>query len=148
MVSDVDEVLTAIKVELATLNGKVDTLSSSLTGQVSLVNERMGADSRQSAQILALLKDQMVSLVADQGVMRAQMRENEVKAAHDANEVRTDLEAQMVTLRADLSEALRALQASVDDLKQRWAKLVGFGLGVAALSSTATAILTRAMGAE
>lgn len=130
------DVLSDIKVALATLNGKVDTMT-----------ERMEAGDRQSAQLVTLVKDQLVYQAADLAELKAVVRENNSKADAAATAVRVDLERQIRDLRNDLNDAIKALTTSVNELKQWRAKLVGFGVGVAALSSTATAVVMKVLGA-
>lgn len=135
MSTAVDDALTEIKVGLATMNGKIDTLA-----------EKVDAGDKQSSQLVQLVKDQLSYLAADQGQLSAVVRENEVKANEAASAVRVDLERQIKDLRTDLNKAIEALTASVDELRQWRSKLIGFGIGIAALSSTATAFVMKAIG--
>ena len=130
------DVLTEIKVSLATLNGKVDTMAS-----------QMEAGDRQSAQLVALVRDQLSYLAADTGVLKAQVSENEVKANEATSAVRVDLERQIKELRTDLNRAIEALTSSVNDLNKWRARVAGIAVGAAGLSSIATAVVLKAVGA-
>lgn len=149
---------TQIAVQLATLQGKIDTVIA-----------RMEAGDRQGEQLVALTKDQIKFLAADTGELKAVVRELAIKTDNQINAlaakmehaisvVRLDLERQVNVTRGELDKQIRETvqpvdekvknyTTLVDDLRLWRAKVVGMSIAVSVLSSGITATVLKGLGA-
>lgn len=113
--------LTVIKVQLAELGGKLDTLAA-----------LMEAGDRQSAQLVALVKDQLTYLSADQGELKAIVRE-----LSQRNEIG------LSALRVDLERRLDEHRQEIDTLKLWRARLMGLAAGTSMISALLTGLAVK-----
>jgi len=160
---------TQIAVQLATLQGKIDTVIA-----------RMEAGDRQGEQLVALTKDQIKFLAADTGELKAIVREQAIKidnqiaalttktdnqiaslatrAETGISTVRTDLERQIGVARGELDkqiretvhpvdEQIKTFSGQMDDLRLWRARIVGMAIGASILSSGITAGILKGLGA-
>lgn len=149
---------TQIAVQLATLQGKIDTVIA-----------RMEAGDRQGEQLVALTKDQIKFIAADTGELKAIVRELAAKTDTQINAlavkmesgltiVRTDLERQVGVVRGDLdkqiretvgpvSDTVKAYAGQIDDLRLWRARVIGMAIGASILSSGITAAVLKGLGA-
>lgn len=148
---------TEIAVQLATLQGKIDTVIA-----------RMEAGDRQGEQLVALTKDQIRFIAADTGELKAVVRDMGTKIDHQLttmaskletsiNAVRVDLERQIGITRGELDKQIRetvhpvdqratTLAEQIDDLRLWRAKVVGIALGCSLVSSSATVGILKLVG--
>lgn len=160
---------THIAVQLATLQGKIDTVIA-----------RMEAGDRQGEQLVALTKDQIKFLAADTGELKAVFREQSIKtdtqiaaltlkvegqlstlatrSENGLTTVRTDLERQVEVARGELDKRIRdtvhpvdqqikTFSSQMDDLRLWRARIVGMAIGASILSSGITATVLKGLGA-
>lgn len=149
---------TQIAVQLATLQGKIDTVIA-----------RMEAGDRQGEQLVALTKDQIKFIAADTGELKAIVRELAAKTDVQVSTlstkieagltiVRTDLERQVGVVRGDLdkqiretvepvSEKVKTYAGQIDDLRLWRARVIGMAIGASILSSGITAAVLKGLGA-
>lgn len=149
---------TQIAVQLATLQGKIDTVIA-----------RMEAGDRQGEQLVALTKDQIKFIAADTGELKAIVRElatrTETQIAALANKteaglstVRIDLERQIVVARGELDkqiretvhpvdERIKIFTTQIDDLRLWQSKVIGVAIGCSAISSGITVGILKGLGA-
>lgn len=149
---------TQIAVQLATLQGKIDTVIA-----------RMEAGDRQGEQLVALTKDQIKFLAADTGELKAVVRELALKTDGQIKElstktetglsvVRTDLERQVSVSRGELDKQIRdtvhpvatrvnTTAQQIEELRLWRAKIIGMAIGASVLSSGVTAGMLKALGA-
>lgn len=148
---------TQIAVQLATLQGKIDTVIA-----------RMEAGDRQGEQLVALTKDQIKFIAADTGELKAVVREmnskwdtqlNAVVVKNEASItiVRTDLERQVTSARTDLDrqirdtvhpveERIKLYAEQIDELRLWRAKIIGIAIGSSVISSGITATILKGLG--
>lgn len=150
---------TQIAVQLATLQGKIDTVIA-----------RMEAGDRQGEQLVALTKDQIKFLAADTGELKAVVRDLSGRTEHQIasltgkvetglSTVRTDLERQVAVVRGELDkqirdtvtpvdERIKTFGTQMDDLRLWRARVVGMAVGASILSSGITASILKGLGAN
>lgn len=149
---------THIAVQLATLQGKIDTVIA-----------RMEAGDRQGEQLVALTKDQIKFLAADTGELKAIVRDLALKTDTQIialsnkiegglTTVRTDLERQVAVARGELDKQIRetvhpvdervkTFGSQIDDLRLWRARIIGMAIGASILSSGITATILKGLGA-
>jgi hypothetical protein len=149
---------TQIAVQLATLQGKIDTVIA-----------RMEAGDKQGEQLVALTKDQIKFIAADTGELKAIVRDLAMKTdgqimaltakiESGLTNVRTDLERQVAVVRGELDKQIRetvhpveekvkTTAEQIDDLRLWRARIIGMAIGASVLSSGITATVLKGLGA-
>lgn len=108
---------------------------ASLTGKVDVVIARMEAGDKQSAQLVTLVKDQMTYLSADQGELKAVVREMQQR-----NEIG------LSALRVDLEAKIHNSQVQIDNLRLWRARLAGLAAGSSMFSAVLTGLFVKWIG--
>jgi hypothetical protein len=131
-----DTDLTIIKVHLAELSGKLDTVVA-----------RMEAGDRQSSQLVSLVKDQLTYQAADLGELKAGVRELAEKNERSISAVRLDLETRIDSVSRDTHGRIDTVVSDVLDLKLWKARIGGIAAASALLGSAMSAAVIKLLGA-